>query len=184
MNIERLDQTPSAADLRRLGELLSRAVEDGEAMSFLAPLPVDRAAAWWGEQAAGLGDRSAVLVGRVDGVIVAAAMVLESWAPNQPHRGEIAKVVVDPAHRGQGFGRRMMEAAESLAAGFGFTLLTLDAKRGGAAERLYARLGWTYVGAIPGFAVDPDGVTPHDAVIYYKRVRGGSEVLGTSGEAI
>ena len=50
----------------------------------------------------------------------------------------------------------------------GFRLLTLDARRGGAAEGLYRAMGWNYVGCIPGFAVDPDGTTPHDAVLYYK----------------
>jgi hypothetical protein len=31
-------------------------------------------------------------------------------------------------------------------------------------------LGWIRVGAIPGFAVDPDGTTPHDSVILYKQL--------------
>lgn len=60
-----------------------------------------------------------------------------------------------------------MEAVEDAARRAGFGLLTLDAKRGAAAEQLYRRGGWIEAGTIPGFALDSDG-TPHDAVIFYK----------------
>ena len=60
-----------------------------------------------------------------------------------------------------------MHEIEDAARSHGFRLLTLDAKRGGAADRLYRRLGWTHAGTIPRFALDTDG-TPHDAVIFYK----------------
>jgi hypothetical protein len=36
-------------------------------------------------------------------------------------------------------------------------LLILDTVTGGDAERLYMSLGWTRVGVIPDYAVDPDG---------------------------
>jgi hypothetical protein len=62
-----------------------------------------------------------------------------------------------------------MRTIEDAARRAGFTLLTLDAKRGEAAEQLYRRTGWTAVGTIPRYALDPDG-TPHDAVIFYKRI--------------
>jgi hypothetical protein len=60
-----------------------------------------------------------------------------------------------------------MQVAEHEACHAGFRLLTLDTKRGDAAERLYRQLGWTAAGTIPGYALDPDG-TPHDAVFFYK----------------
>jgi hypothetical protein len=63
-----------------------------------------------------------------------------------------------------------MLSIEDAARRAGFTLLTLDAKRGGTAEHLYRQLGWTHAGTIPGFAFDPDGITPHDAVIFYKEL--------------
>jgi hypothetical protein len=63
-----------------------------------------------------------------------------------------------------------MDAAEDAARRARFTLLTLDAKRGEAAEQLYRSRGWTCVGTIPEYALDPDGTTPHDAVIFYKRL--------------
>lgn len=51
----------------------------------------------------------------------------------------------------------------------GYRLITLDCKAGGPVEDLYRRLGWTYVGTIPRYALDPDG-TPHGASIFYKEL--------------
>ena len=64
-----------------------------------------------------------------------------------------------------------MLAVEEVALEAGLSLLTLDAKAGGAAEVLYRRLGWLLGGMIPRFALDPDGVTLHDAVILYKELK-------------
>ncbi len=75
-----------------------------------------------------------------------------------------------PAAWGAGLGGRLMQAIESAAREAGFRLLTLDAKRGEAAERLYRRTGWVHAGTIPRYALDPDGRTPHDAVIFYKEL--------------
>ena len=75
------------------------------------------------------------------------------------------------AARREGLGTRLMQAIESAALAAGYRLLTLDTKRGDAAERLYRRLGWTAVGTIPRYALDPDGVTPHDTMVFYKEIR-------------
>lgn len=93
-----------------------------------------------------------------------------AWAPNQPHRAEIAKMLVHPDHRRMGLGTRLMRAIEDEARRAGFRLLTLDAKRGSEAEPLYRKLGWNHAGTIPRFALDPDGVTPHDAVLFYREL--------------
>ena len=77
--------------------------------------------------------------------------------PNQPHRGEIAKVLVHRSARGRGVGARLMARAEDEARAEGKTLLVLDAVTGGDAARLYDRLGWTTVGVVPDFALYPDG---------------------------
>ena len=63
-----------------------------------------------------------------------------------------------------------MQAIEDDARRAGFRLLTLDAKRGEAADELYRQLGWIPVGTIPRYALDPDGRTPHDATIFYKEL--------------
>ena len=71
-----------------------------------------------------------------------------------------------------------MHTIEDAARHAGFTLLTLDAKRGAAAEQLYRRIGWTAVGAIPRYALDTDGATPHDTVIFYKELNRADEANG------
>jgi hypothetical protein len=71
-----------------------------------------------------------------------------------------------------------MNGIEEAAQRAGFTLLTLDAKAGGDAERLYRKLGWIHAGTIPDFALDTDGVALHDDVIFYKRLKPSSPSRG------
>jgi GNAT superfamily N-acetyltransferase len=169
--IERLRRPVAAGDLRTLAQLLTETVESGAAVSFLAPLPAIRAEAWWQQALSSAPATAAFLVARdAQREIVGTVQMHPAWAPNQPHRAEIAKLMVARRMRGHGLGAALMQAIEREARAGGFTLLTLDAKRGDAADRLYRRLGWTAAGTIPAFAFDPDGVTPHDAVMFYKHL--------------
>jgi len=167
--IRRFDVTRDGVDA--LAELLVDAVDDGAAVSFMQPLSKDRAADWWRTWLPELPIRSAVLVactadGRIDGVVALAA----AWAPNQPHRGDVMKLLVHRRARRSGLGVRLMQAVETEATTLGLSLLTLDARAGGGAEALYRRLGWIVVGYIPAFALDPDGKTHHDDVLFYKNL--------------
>ena len=168
--IERLTRPVSAVDLRSLAELLVDAVDSGAAVSFLGTLSVERAEAWWTKIIAEADSSAIILLARDAKGIVGTVQCHPSWAPNQPHRADIAKLIVHRRGRHAGLGSALMQAIEEDAKNAGFRLLTLDAKRGGAAERLYRRLGWTYVGIIPNYALDTDGVTPHDTVIFYKEL--------------
>jgi len=168
--IEALALPATDADLRALGALLVDAVDSGAAVSFLGSLSQERAEAWWRETLAGIHPRAVVLVAREAGEIVGTVQFQPAWAPNQPNRAEVVKLMVHRSCRGGGLGARLMRGIEDAARAGGFHLLTLDARRGGAAEALYRRLGWTHAGTIPDFALDPDGVTPHDAVIFYKHL--------------
>jgi GNAT superfamily N-acetyltransferase len=168
--IERLTPPVADSDIRDLAYVLMDAVESGAAVSFLAPLTLERAEEWWRKTISGSNGRAIFLIARgVDG-IVGTVQLHPAWAPNQPHRAEIAKLLVHRRHRRQGLATDLMQAVEDAARLAGFRLLTLDAKRGAAAEQLYRHLGWTAVGTIPRFAFDPDGSTPHDAVVFYKEL--------------
>lgn len=171
MTIERLRLPVAPADLHDLARLLVEAVESGAAVSFLAPLPLERAEEWWRKTMSGAHARAIFLAARDEEGIAGTAQLHPAWAPNQPHRADVAKVLVDRGKQRMGLGAALMHAAEEEARRDGFRLLTLDAKRGGAAERLYRRLGWTVVGSIPRYALDTDGVTPHDTVVFYKELR-------------
>lgn len=162
--IERLTPPFSGADLRGLAELLVDAVSSGAAVSFLPPLTVEQAEAWWRKTA---DPKTVVLVARDAMGIVGTVQLHPSWAPNQPHRGDIAKLVVHRRSRRTGLGSQLMQAIEGEARRAGFTLLTLDTKQGDGAEQLYRRGGWIEVGVIPRYALNPDG-SMHATVVFYK----------------
>ena len=167
--IERLKTPVSEADLRALAELLVDAVDSGAAVSFLTVTP-EQALDWWRRHFAATHRGAIFLVARDGEGIVGSVQAHPSWAPNQPHRADVMKLMVHRRARRQGLGRSLMQALESEAGAAGFTLLTLDSKRGDAGELLYRRLGWSVVGTIPRYALDSDGRTPHDTVIFYKEL--------------
>src|SRR5437667_2421213 len=113
---------------------------------------MDRAQCWWRQTIAEANERSIFLVARDSQGVVGTVQLHAAWAPNQKHRGEITKLLVHRRARRQGVGSALMQAIEERARASGFTLLTLDTKRGDAAERLYADAGWTRVGVIPNYA--------------------------------
>ena len=167
--IERLAVPVSDADLRSLALLLIDAVDSGAAVTFLPPLSVDIAEAWWRKTINGSDPKAVFLVARNGSSIIGTVQLHPAAAPNQPHRADIAKLIVHRSRRGAGLGAQLMQSIEDAARGAGFRLITLDTKRGDPAERLYQRLGWVRLGAIPRYALNPDG-TLHDAVIFYKEL--------------
>lgn len=170
VSIERLTPPVGDSDLRALAELLVDAVESGAAVSFLAPLARAQAKDWWRRTICAPHSGAIFLVAREFEEIVGTVQLHPAWAPNQPHRAEIVKLLVHRRCRRSGLGTLLMRSIEDEARRAGFGLLTLDAKRGEAAEHLYRRIGWTPVGTIPRYALDPDGKTPHDAVLFYKEL--------------
>ena len=167
--IERLATPVSEADLRSLALLLVDAVESGAAVSFLTVTEA-QALDWWRKQFGAPASGCIVLVARDAHGIVGSVQLHPSWAPNQPHRADVAKLIVHRRARRRGLGAEMMAAVEREAANAGYRLLVLDSKRGDAGERLYRRLGWNVVGTIPRYALDTDGRTPHDTVLFYKEL--------------
>lgn len=172
--IERLIPPVGDDDLRSLAHLLVDAVESGATVSFLAPLTVERAEAWWRQTLHAAHARAIVLAARDAEGIVGSVQLHPAWAPNQPHRAEVVKLLVHRRARRGGLGRRLMETIEDEARSAGFRLLTLDTKRGVAAERLYHRLGWVAYGVVPRYSFDPDGRTYNDAVFFYKELDAGA----------
>lgn len=158
-----------------LSALLVDCVEGGASVSFMAPLSPARADAFWRGVADGVAAGERTLLVAEDGAtggVVGTVQVVGVWPENQPHRAEVAKMLVRRSARRRGVGARLMRAAEEVARAAGKTLLVLDTVTGSDAERLYARLGWTRVGVVPDYALWPDG-RPCDATIFYKRVAGG-----------
>ena len=165
--VELLSLPLSSSDLDDLATLLVDTVDSGGSVSFLRPLSLDDARAFWRDSLREASPRAMLLAIREEGHIVATVQMHPAWAPNQPHRADVAKLLVHPRSRRNGYGRRLMAELERRAREAGFTLLTLDTVRGDAAEQLYRNSGWQSVGVIPGYALDPGGVLC-DTVVFYK----------------
>ncbi len=168
-SIHRLPHVVAESDVRDLAELLVDAVESGASVSFLAGLTVADAETWWRSVLAQSSDRAVILVARDAEGVVGTVQLQPSWAPNQPHRADVAKLIVHRRARRRGIARALMGALEQAAQSAGFTLLLLDTCKGYDAERLYSLSGWTRVGEVPGFALTPDGA-PCDTVFFYKQL--------------
>jgi GNAT superfamily N-acetyltransferase len=165
--IERLGRDAAARDVHDLAVLLVDAIDSGAGVSFLAGLTVAEAETWWRSVLASSSDRAIFLVARDADGIVGTVQLQPSWAPNQPHRADVAKLLVHRRARKRGIGQALMHALEQAASAGGFTLLLLDTCKGYDAERLYASTGWVRVGEVPGFALNPDG-SLCDTVFFYK----------------
>ncbi len=167
--IDRLTLPVGDADLRALAGLLVDAVESGASVSFLPPLSHEDAEAWWRTAVEAIERDAIFFVARDDEGLVGTVQLHPASAPNQPHRAEVKKLLVHRRARRGGVGARLMKAIESAARRAEFTLLTLDTRRGDAAENFYRELGWTAAGIIPGYALNADG-TAHDNVFFYKEL--------------
>src|SRR5438477_7509131 len=156
------------AQIDGLADVLIDCVEGGASVSFMHPLPRDRAVAFWRRVAHGVavGERALLVAEDARGLCGTVQLVLD-LPENQPHRADLAKMLVHRRARRQGLGAALMRAAEATARECGKTLLVLDAVSGGDAARLYERLGWMRVGEIPNYALMPDG-RPCSTTYYYR----------------
>jgi len=170
VEVRRLGADEIGAHLDGLADVLADCVAGGASVSFMAPFPHDEARAFFEATAAEVErGRRLLLAAFDDGRVVGTVQVILALPPNQPHRGEIAKLLVHGSARRRGIAQLLMAHAEAEARAEGKTLLVLDTVTGDAAERLYARLGWTRVGVIPGYALYPDG-RPCDTTVFWKEL--------------
>jgi GNAT superfamily N-acetyltransferase len=160
IEIRRADAAQARAWRDDLADVLLDCVAGGASVSFMAGLTRDQALAFWDGVAHGVarGERALlVAVDRATGTAVGTAQLVLAMPDNQPHRAEVAKVLVHRRARRQGVAERLMRAVEQAATQAGRDVLVLDTVTGGEAERLYARCGWQRVGEVPRYALLPDG---------------------------
>jgi GNAT superfamily N-acetyltransferase len=170
IEVRRLQGAELHEHLDGLASVLEDCVAGGASVSYLAPFSHQQARVAFESFAAEVDQgRRLLLAAFAEGRVVGTVQVILALPPNQPHRGEIAKLLVHREVRKRGIAQQLMEHAESEARAEGKTLLVLDTVTGDNAERLYARLGWTRVGVIPGYALFPDG-RPCDTTVFWKAV--------------
>jgi GNAT superfamily N-acetyltransferase len=152
-----------------LAEVLLDCVEGGASVSFMLPLARAKAEGFWHgvADAVARGERTLLVAEDAHG-IAGTVQLITGLPDNQPHRADVAKLLVHRRARGAGIGRRLMEAAEDAARAQGRHVLVLDTASA-VAERLYQRLGWQRVGVVPDYALLPQGGLCATA-FYYKQL--------------
>src|SRR5262249_45439315 len=171
-----------------LAEVLRATVHGGGSVSFVLPFEIEDARRFFVEQVAagvGAGARRGVggrhgggAGGAADGRIVGTVQLDIATPPNQPHRADVMKLLVHPDARRHGIARALMVAVEDVARECGRSLLTLDTVTGGAAEKLYASLGYVTSGVIPGYALNCGGTAVESTTIMYKALSPNRDAAG------
>lgn len=168
-SIKQLTQV-DAKHLEQLAEVLIDCVNGGASVSFMHPLTNARAMAFWERvaQEVNAGERALLVACDSTGICGTVQLILQQ-PENQPHRADVAKMLVHRRVRRQGVGAALLQAAETTALECGKSLLVLDTVTNSDAARLYERLGWQLVGPIPDYALMPDG-KPCSTTFYYKKL--------------
>jgi ribosomal protein S18 acetylase RimI-like enzyme len=170
MEIRLLKADEVEAHVEGLAAVLEDCVAGGASVSYMDPFTTNDARTHFAGFAADAAVGRRLILAAFDGDrIVGTVQVVPALQPNQPHRAEIAKLLVHRDARRRGVAERLMDAAEAEARAAGKTLLVLDTVTGDAAERLYTRLGWSRVGVIPNYALYPDG-RPCATTVFYKEL--------------
>ena len=157
-------------DIAALARLLAECIEGGASVGFVLPATPAKMDAFWRRVDATLerGARRLIVAEDARGEMLGSVQLVEPSSENQPHRADVAKMLVRPSARRRGVGAALLAAVESLARRLGKTLLVLDTATP-EADRLYARHGWTLVGEVPEYALFPDG-RPCATRFYYQKI--------------
>jgi GNAT superfamily N-acetyltransferase len=159
IDVRRVGANEAAACVEALADVLIDCVEGGASVSFMLPISREKALGFWRQVAdsVALGERVLLIAEDGSGQIVGTVQMITAQPENQPHRADIAKMLVHRKARKTGVGKRLMAEVERAARQENKHVLVLDTVTGGDAERLYQRAGWQRVGTVPNYALMPDG---------------------------
>lgn len=170
IEIRALSAEETHSHIADLSAVMIDCVEGGASIGYMSPFSVDDAALYWTSVADNLAEGDVVHLAAFEGqAVVGTVQIALKQPPNQPHRGDLKKLMVRTSARGKGIARKLMLAAEQAARDHGKTLLVLDTATGSDAEFIYPKLGWQRVGVIPNYAKFPDGRFC-DTTVFYKEV--------------
>lgn len=171
ISVRRVSADEASQYVPGLADVLIDCVEGGASVSFMLPLHRDKAEAFWRGVADGVGrnERVLLIAEDADGEVLGTVQLVTAQPDNQPHRADIAKMLVHRKARRRGIAQQLMDAVEQEARKEGKTVLVLDTVTGGDAERLYQRAGWLRAGEVPKYALMPDGELC-GTTFYYKHL--------------
>jgi GNAT superfamily N-acetyltransferase len=165
-----LDAPLEDGTIDQLASVLTDCVNGGASVSFMAPFSHDDGVKFFRKIAASIAAGDTVLLAaKLDGRIVGTVQLGLDTPPNQPHRADVKKMLVERAARGRGIGAALMAAVEKEARRRRRWLLVLDTVPGESGYRLYKRAGFTESGTIPNYALFPDGRLC-DTAMFWKRL--------------
>jgi len=177
IEIKALSASPKTRAM--LSDMLVETVANGGSVSFMHPLDLATAQAFWDGALAAAARGERIVLGAFDGEVLAGTVsLLLDCPPNQPHRAEIAKMMTRVSWRGRGVATALMRAAERIAVERARTLLTLDTAAEDGASALYEKLGFTLAGTIPDYALKAHGGLTA-TMVYWKRIGGRTEEAGS-----
>ncbi len=168
IEVRRLSGAALSGQLDALAHVLADCIDGGASVGFMPPFGLADARSIYDGVFDEVSKGRRLLLGAfIDDELIGTVQVVLTLPPNQPHRGEITKLLTHRSARNRGVAKLLMQRAEAEARAEGKTLLVLDTCADSVAERLYLRLGWTRVGVIPNFALYPDG-SICDTVVFWK----------------
>lgn len=172
MSSIRIAQLEASPDMiAALGEMLVETVAHGGSVSFMHPMPLEAAQAFWRDSLGAAASGERIVLGAFDGEdLIGTVTLLLNLPPNQPHRAEIAKMMTRVNHRHRGIATALLREAERIALERGRWLLVLDTAEDEGAAGLYERLGFRLTGVIPDYALKPHGGLT-GTLIYWKRLQ-------------
>jgi GNAT superfamily N-acetyltransferase len=159
ITIRALTGEEATARVDDLAEVLIDCVHGGASVGFMAPLPKERALGFWRQVAASVvrGERVLLVAQDAAGRIVGTTQLILAMPDNQPHRADVAKMLVHRSARRRGVAQDLLEAIDAAARQHHKSVLVLDTVTHSDAWRLYQRAGWQRVGDIAHYALMPDG---------------------------
>ena len=156
------------SDIEQLVDLLIDAVESGASIGFMPPITRPQAFSYWQDVIAAMRADRRVLLVAMDGDRIQGSVQLDlEPRANGNHRAEIMKLFVHRRARRRGLAKALMAEAECAARRLGRTLLVMDTRKGGDAEKMCESLGYVRYGEIPNYARSGDGKL-HTTVFFYR----------------
>jgi GNAT superfamily N-acetyltransferase len=169
--IEQLKSVGDEVTLKQLSETLIETVAGGGSISFMHPVSMEKALAFWRniDKGVSAGERILLIARDENAQVIGTVQSVLAQPENQPHRADIAKMMVHPRARRRGIAEALMREIERLTFAAGKTVMVLDTETDQAASRLYSKLGWQVAGHIPDYALLPQGGLC-STTYFYKRI--------------
>jgi len=168
LHLQNLSREAILTHVDALSDILENCVNGGASVSFMLPFSHEKACAFWLSVADSVGRQERTVLACADeqGELIGTVQLITDQPENQPHRADVAKLLVHEKARRKGAAMALMEALEGEARKLGKSVLVLDTATGSGAEVFYQRAGWQKAGEIPRYALMPDGALTATTVFY------------------